>query len=45
MVNQIDMTKEAVNLDQFRVNFDSYEKVKFPKPLYPYVTKKVIGSI
>ncbi|KAK4305724.1 hypothetical protein Pmani_022398 [Petrolisthes manimaculis] len=42
MEAQIDLKKEAINLETFSENFAQVPFVKFPRPLRPYVTRKVL---
>uniref|UniRef100_A0A4W3IJB4 AarF domain containing kinase 2 n=1 Tax=Callorhinchus milii TaxID=7868 RepID=A0A4W3IJB4_CALMI len=42
MRRQIDLRYEAENLERFRENFKDVESVRFPMPLRPFVTKRVL---
>ena len=39
---QLDMEMEAHNLSKFNMLMTGYDSVKFPTPLYPFVTKSVL---
>ena len=39
---QLDMEMEAHNLSKFSMLMKGYDTVKFPTPLYPFVTKSVL---
>lgn len=39
---QLDMEVEARNLSKFNGLMQGYDNVKFPTPLYPFVTKTVL---
>ncbi|XP_068225442.1 uncharacterized aarF domain-containing protein kinase 2-like isoform X2 [Palaemon carinicauda] len=42
MSGQINLKKEAENLERFSENFAEVSSIRFPRPLRPYVTQKVI---
>eukprot|EP01132_Coremiostelium_polycephalum_P004824 gene4824-6012_t len=42
MMKQINLRKEASNLEKFNENFIHNHKVKFPKPKSPYISKDVL---
>ena len=42
MLDQIDLTLEARNLDTFNKNFKNVKNVIFPKPIWPYVFEEVL---
>jgi predicted unusual protein kinase regulating ubiquinone biosynthesis (AarF/ABC1/UbiB family) len=39
---QLDMEREAKNLCRFRAQTTGCGNIKFPTPIYPYVTKEVL---
>ncbi|XP_072040037.1 uncharacterized aarF domain-containing protein kinase 2-like isoform X2 [Amphiura filiformis] len=42
MKNQIDLVVEAENLDRFNKNFSNVSCVKFPRPIWPFVTHDIL---
>lgn len=42
MMSQVDLAREAANLNRFIYNFRRYKDVSFPKPLYPLVHPAVL---
>lgn len=42
MEKQLDMEQEAKNLCRFRDQTTGYGNIKFPTPIYPYITKDVL---
>eukprot|EP00800_Vazella_pourtalesii_P020962 TRINITY_DN7611_c0_g1_i1.p1 TRINITY_DN7611_c0_g1~~TRINITY_DN7611_c0_g1_i1.p1 ORF type:complete len:505 (-),score=77.59 TRINITY_DN7611_c0_g1_i1:366-1880(-) len=42
LLDQIDLTLEARNLDTFNKNFRNVKNVSFPKPIWPYVCEEVL---
>ena len=42
LLNQVDLTLEARNLDTFNRNFKNVNNVVFPQPIWPYVTEEVL---
>jgi predicted unusual protein kinase regulating ubiquinone biosynthesis (AarF/ABC1/UbiB family) len=45
MVAQMDLLKEAENLNKFRENFKDEKEVGFPKPIDHMVTKNVLVEV
>ena len=42
MENQIDLRNEAKNMDRFLKNFANNKDIQFAKPIYPFVSQKVL---
>ncbi|XP_039025583.1 probable serine/threonine-protein kinase abkC isoform X3 [Hibiscus syriacus] len=42
MMSQVDLAREAANLNRFIYNFRSWKDVSFPKPVYPLVHPAVL---
>lgn len=42
MMSQVDLSREAANLNRFLYNFRRWKDVSFPKPLYPLVHPAVL---
>ena len=42
LLDQIDLTLEARNLDMFNRNFRNVKNVTFPQPIWPYVSEEVL---
>lgn len=39
---QLDLRREAANLERFRSDFADDPELVFPRPLYPWVTENVL---